>query len=268
MKRVVLSAILGVLGMAPAMFADVPDYMLNVNGITYCPSGTGATCSNNGGLAAAPVSSTVDETYGGTGPGTVNMTYSPGVGSYNIGLWVFEMLYPASGQNEYGATGGGSPSAGEKWQIDTPDYDIAYDPNTGLPTGAGSIIANTSAFTLANTNYIPGTLSQYSYNCGPSVNCNDYTSMSLSYNFTLGTNQDEVLSFSVSTTAPASGFYLMQVAPVDSANTSEIDYYYSATAATQNLSSGTPEPSFGIPMLALAGILCLAIRRRSAAVQG
>jgi len=270
MKRLILCAILGVLGMEPAMFADVVDYMLNVNGTTYCPSGTAATCSSTGGLGAAGATGTLDTSYGGTGLGTVNLTLNPGAGSYNVDLWVFEELFTPSAQNEYGLSGG-SLGAGESWQIDTPDYNLPGDPNTGLPAGAGSIIANTTANTLANTNYIPGTLSQYAYDCGPSPNCNDYTSMALGYNFTLGANQEEVLSFNVSTTQPTSGFYLQQVAPVDGANPSQIDYYYTATATTVPVCTGpacsaVPEPSSFVPLLAFVGVLWLAVRRRSAAV--
>jgi hypothetical protein len=269
MKRLILCAILGVFGMATTMFGDVVDYMLNVNGTTYCPATTEATCTSTGGLAAAGATGTLDTTFGGTGLGTVDLTFNPGsAGTYNAGFWVFEELFPPSGQNEYG-TSGGTLAAGQTWQIDTPDFDLPYDPNTGLPSGAGSIIANTAASTLDNTNYIPGTQSQYSYDCGPSPNCNDYTSMAQSFNFTLGAGQEEVLSFTVSTTKPT-GFYLEQIAPVDGANNTEIDYYYSASATTESVCtsdcSSVPEPSSLIPLLAFAGVLALVLRRRFAVV--
>ncbi len=270
MKKLILCALLGVFGMASSMFGDVVDYMLNVNGTTYCPATTQATCTSTGGLAAAGATGNLDTTFGGTGLGTVDLTFNPGApGTYNVGFWVFEELFPASGQNEYG-TSGGSLAAGQSWQIDTPDFALPYDPNTGLPSGAGSIIANTAASTLNDTNYIPGTLSQYAYDCGPSPNCNDYTSLAQSFNFTLGAGEEEVLSFSVSTTAPTSGFYLEQIAPKDGANNNEIDYYYTASASTESVCtsncSAVPEPSSSIPLLALAGVFALVLRRRRSVV--
>jgi hypothetical protein len=248
------------------MFADVVDYMLNVNGTTYCDVGTGATCTNTGLTTAPGVVSTLDTSFGGTGLGNVSLTFNPGAGTYNVGLWLFEELFPPSGQNEYGTTGG-SLASGQSWQIDVPDYDLGGDPNT---SATGTIIANTSAATLADTNGVPGGLSDYSFDCGPSPNCNDYTSLAQSFKFTLGANQEELLNFNVSTTKPTSGFYLEQIAPVDGANSTQIDYYYTASATTQSICtsncSPVPEPKSWIPLAAFLGILCLAVRRRSAVV--
>jgi hypothetical protein len=282
MKRLFLCAILGALGMAPAMFADVIDYMLNINGTTYCPSGTGATCSSTAGLGGAPgVTSTLDTSFDPTGNntppyglGTVNLTYNPGPGTYNVDLWLFEELVPNSGYDEYGTTGGSSLGAGESWQIDVPDYDYnaVTDPNFGgLPSGAGSIIANTAANTLSDTNYVPGTTDSFLNLCTGSTTCNDYTSMALGENFTLGAGQEELVSFTVSTTAPATGFYLEQIDPGITGTSAT--YYYSVTATPISVCTSvggndgcnpTPEPSSLIPLLGLAGILWFAVRRRSA----
>jgi hypothetical protein len=261
-----LSLILLVFGMAPAMFADVVDYMLNVNGTTYCPSYTAATCDNYTGFGGAGASSTIDDSYGGTGLGSVSMNFtSPG--TYDVGLWLFEELFPATGQNEYGASSG-SPAAGQTWQIDTPDYDYVsgFDPNFGgLAVGAGSIVANTAANTLDNTNYVPGTDSQYNFDCSGMTTCNDYTSMALAFHFSVGAGEQAHVSFLMSTTKPSSGFYLMQVAPVDDANSEEIDYYFNGAVSISPVGEGgggeVPEPkSFGL-MLA-AGLLVLLARRR------
>jgi hypothetical protein len=273
MKHLTLWAVLGVLGMAPAMFADVVDYMLNVNGTTYCPAGTGATCSSTGGLAAAGATGTLDTSFGGTGLGTVNLTFTLGVpGSYNVDLWLFEELVPASGYDEYGASGG-SPAAGQTWQIDVPDYNYnsVTDPNFGgLPAGAGSIIANTAGNSLSNTNYVPGTTDSFLNLCTGSANCNDYTSMALGQNFTLSSGEEEVLSFNVSTTAPRTGLYLEQIDPGITGTSAA--YFYSVTASTLQVCpedgqcNPVPEPGAMIPLLAFAGVLWLAIRRRSAQV--
>lgn len=267
MKRLISYAIFGVLGMAPAMFADIVDYMLNVNGTTYCDTGSGATCDFTGSLPSG-ITTTVDGTYGGTGLGTLSLTFNPGPGSYHVGAWLFEELFPATGYNEYGVAGG-SLGAGESWQIDVPDYDYnGSDPNFGsLPAGAGTIVANASANTLDNTNYVPGNTDAYDFVCTGLATCNDFTSMALAFNFTLGPSEEELLSFSISTTRPTSGFYLEQIAPVDGVNTSEINYFFTATATTMPTGiTGVPEPSSWIPLLAFVGFLAFAVRRRSAVV--
>src|SRR3984957_549560 len=269
MKRLLLCALLGVFVIAPAMFADVVDFMLNVNGTTYCDSGTGATCDVTGSLPGNVTTDTLDTTFGGTGLGTVSLTF--GAGTYNVGLWLFEELNPLSGYDEYGATGG-SLGAGESWQIDTPDYDYVngFDPNFGgLAAGAGSIVANTTAGSLADTNYLPGNSDAYDVLCSGSPTCNDFASGALAYNFTVSTGTD-TLSFTQSTTKPTSGFFLEQIAPVDGINLSEIDYYYTATLTANTCTvdcSPVPEPSSLIPMLAFAGVLVFLVwRRRTAAV--
>jgi MYXO-CTERM domain-containing protein len=272
MKRLLLCGILGVLGMAPAMFADVIDYLLNVNGTNYCDSGSGTGCSNTGFPSGPGDSSTLNTSFdttgnGGTpyGLGSVNLTFNPGAaGSYNVGLWLFEELTPNSGYDEYGATGG-SLGTGESWQIDTPDYDIGGDPNT---SATGAIIANTEANTLSDTNDVPGGVDSITGTC-PSPNCNDYTSLALSQDFTLATNQEELLSFTVSTTAPTSGFYLEQIDPGTITGV-PATYYYSVTAQTVSVCttgcSTVPEPSSWIPLGLFASVLvlALAVRRRSA----
>jgi MYXO-CTERM domain-containing protein len=275
MKRLILCAILGVLGMAPSMFADVVDYLLNVNGTLYCDQGSGvsAACagsggpSTNSGLTAAGATGTLDTSLGGTGLGTVNLTFDPGAaGSYNVGLWLFENLIPVSSYDEYGATGG-ALGAGQSWQIDTPDYYYsAFDPNT---SATGTIIANTEANTLSNTNDVPGGQDSITGCSSPAANCNDYTSLSLAQNFSLTADQEEVLTFTMSTTAPTSGFYLSQSDPGEVTG-SAVTYYYSETANTVCSAncgvSGVPEPSSWIPLLAFAGLLVFAVRRRASAV--
>jgi hypothetical protein len=271
-KRSLLGVVIGVLGMASSGFADITDFMLNVNGTTYCPSTGGYTCTNSAGLTGiAGLSSTLDTSLGGTGLGNVSLTFNPGAGNYNVNLWLFEQLFPATAQNEYGATGGTSLAAGESWQIDVPDGNYGGELGTA---GAGSIVANTAGSTLSNTNYVPGTQSNFdTTSCGyftggsAVATCNDYTSMALGYNFTLAAGQEEVLNFTVSTSAPTSGFYLEQIAPVDPANPTQMTYYYSATAVTQPVGVGAvPEPSYQWILGAVAAVFVLVARRRSSVV--
>ena len=250
---------LGVLGMAPAMFADVTDYLFNANGTSYCPStSTVGTCSNYGGLAAVPgLFTNLDMSNGGTGLGTLTLTYTPGAGSYNVDFWLFEQL-SQPGWNEYGNTGG-SPVSGQSWQIDVPDYD--YGGELGTP-GAGTIIANTQANTLANVNYVPGGTDDYNLTCFGIATCNDYVSMAMGFNFTLAAGQEEVVSFNVSTTAPSSGFYLEQIHPVDGANTAETDYFLTGSASAQPIGTTTPEPGSAILVGASMALVLFRFGRR------
>jgi len=260
--------VLVVLGMVPVMFADVPDYMLNINGTTYCPSGTGATCSNDGGLAAAPgTTSTLNTSFNGTGLGTVNVTFNPGsTGTFNVNLWLFENLATPA-YNEWGTTGGtdAGDQAGLSWQIDVPDYDYGGEL---APTNAGNIIANTAGSTLGDVNNVPGQTTDYLADCsGPT--CNDFTSTALGFNFTLAASQEELLTFKVSTTAPTSGFFLEQIHPVDGSNPTETDLFFAATATTQStvITTTTPEPGSVIFLATVAGIFLWAFRSRLAPVK-
>lgn len=253
---------LGVLVMAPAMFADVTDYLLNVNGTSYCPGfSTVAGCSNYGGFSAAGASSL----NLGTGLGTVNLTFNAGAGSYYVGFWLFEQL-SQPGYNEYGNTGG-APVGGQSWQIDVPDYDYIGELGTA---GAGSIIGNTLANTLASFNYIPGSDSSYAGGgfCAtfPDPTCNDYTSMAMGFNFTLDAGYKELISFNLSTKAPPSGFYLEQIHPVDGNNTSEVDYYLTGSASEQAIGTIVPEPGSWILLATLLALVLSRLRRRSATI--
>lgn len=256
------------LGATPAAFADVADYMLNVEGTTYCPSNTqtvdsAGLCTNGNGLAAAGLTvNTLDTAFpGGTGLGTVQLTIN-GAGNHFVDFWLFEELNPVVAQDEYGIVGG-SAGAGQSYQIDVPDH--TYVGELGTP-GAGSIVANTAANTLANTNYVPGTTPDDMFQCFGLATCNDYTSMAIGSQFSLGSNEEGVVNFTVSTTKPLSGFYLEQVAPVDSNNASEIDYFFTENTSIVPL-SGVPEPGFLAPLAGLGIVLGLVIRRRSSAVQ-
>lgn len=267
MKRrlVIICLCLGVLGLAPAMFADVTDYLFNVNGTSYCPASSDvASCSNLGGLGAVSgLSNGLDTSNGGTGLGSLTLTYNPGgPGTYNVGFWLFEQL-SQPGWNEYGSSGG-SAAAGQTWQIDVPDYDYnSTDPNFGfLASGAGTIIGNTLAGTLDGTNYVPGNTSEYLLGCSGDPTCNDYVSMAMGFGFTLSSGQEEVINFNVSTTRPASGFYLEQIHPVDGANASETDYFLTGSASTQPIGTTVPEPGSAMLVGGLLALLLTPIGRR------
>lgn len=263
---------LGALVTAPAMFADVTDYLLNINGSTYCPSSSTVACGSFGGFAAAGATSSLDLSSGGTGLGTVTVTISnTGSSSVtdNVGFWLFEQL-SQPGYNEYGNTGG-TAAGNQSWQIDVPDYDYIGELGT---SGAGSIIGNTIANTLANTNFIPGQDSTYDGGgfCAtfPDPTCNDYTSMAMAFQLTVDPGDQGVFTFNVSTTQPTSGFYLEQIHPVDGANGAETDYYFTGSAMEQPIGTQppptVPEPASWVLLATVAGLVLTLAKRRSARI--
>lgn len=86
--------------------------------------------------------------------------------------------------------------------------------------------------------------------------------MALGFNFTIGANQEEVLSFTASSTAPTSGFYIEQE---DSNGDAPI--YYSATATPESTVAGVPEPGSLVLLVIMLGILSFAFRSRIAAAK-
>ena len=260
----------------PAAFADnLQDAELNVNGTTYCGVSSSAPgCLNPpvfgpGGYSGLSTSGG----FTSTGQGTVTITVlGTACSSCNVDLWLFDPV-GVPFYNEYGATSG-SASTGESWQIDVPDYDA--DGNT--PALGGSIIANTDADTLANTNYVPGITDDYLLQCGANgggaanSNCNDNVSMALGFDFTSpGAGNEEIITFVASNSGcEGSGICLEDVHPVDGNNTSSTTLYYSASAESQPVCTGpscvvppppTPEPS---ALLMLGSSLCglLGFRRK------
>lgn len=275
MRRLTLCVgVLTVLGMAPAMFADIQDYMLNINGSTYCPA-LAVGCTSSGGLAAAP--GTVSTLNTSSGLGSVTVTFTGAPGTYNVNFWLFEELIPTTGLNEYGKVNG-APAAGQTYQIDVPDYDLGGDPNL---SAQGTIIANTAASTLANQNNVPGKiqLNGTTGDCeggpgpnGTSPNCNDFTSLAMGFSFTLTGGDEEVVTFSATSTAPA-GFSLQQVHPAGDPDlggaNAEMDYFLSGSAVNLPITVGpVPEPGSIVLLATLAGVVLWAFRRRAAKLQG
>jgi hypothetical protein len=223
------------LAVAPA-FCSTPalqDWEFNVNGTDYYPAG-GATLSTVPGLNSSAFNAT-------TGLGTLTLTFDPGTaGSYYVGAWFFD---PASVPfyNEYGVVNG-TPASGQTWQIDIPEYDA-----TSANIGSGTIIDNLAAETLDDTNTVPGTLSNYLFNCGANgggsanPDCNDLVSMAQGFNFTLTAGEEEVITLSLSLSNPG-GFTTEEVHPVDGHNTSATDVFYSGSAATESAVAPPPPP--------------------------
>lgn len=236
------------IGAVPAFSDELQDWEFNVNGTDYYPA-EGDTFASVPGLNSSSFNST-------TGLGTLQLTFNPGsAGSYYVGAWFFDPI-AVPFYNEYGAVNG-SPAAGQSWQVDIPDYDS--DSNH-----SGDIIGNLESASLDNTNHIPGISDNYLNECTTGSNCNDVVSMALGFNFTLGANQEEVITLALSSTQPG-GFSLEDIHPVDGNNSSASEIFYAGSAVTQASSGPPPPPTVPEPAswcLVVTGIAFGAIARR------
>jgi len=237
MKKVAF-AVLGLAVLAcvqpRSAFADITlqESNINVNGTQYYD-----TFSVSGLNTAG-----FDQT---TGLGSLTLTYNPGPGTYFVTAY-FDLELGVPFFNEYG-TVTGSPVSGQSWQIDDPWF--------------GTIFGNAQGNSLDNTNHIAGAVDNYLGSCGSvydpgCANSNDDVSWAMGFAFTLGANQEEVITLLLSQTAPGSGFYLGQVHPIDPNNATAVNAYFSGSAMTEPISTTTPES--GTWMLLITG-LCLLV---------
>jgi hypothetical protein len=239
------------LTVTPAFSSILQDWEFNINGTDYYPAG-GATFGTVPGLDASGINTT-------TGLGSATITFSPGAaGSYYLGAWFFDPV-AVPFYNEYGAKNG-SPASGESWQIDIPEYDAV-----SANIGTGTIIDNLANGALNNTNTVPGTTTNYLHNCGAygggaaNPNCNDIVSMALGFNFTLASNQYEVITLTLGTSNPG-GFSLEDIHPVDGSNTTQSAVYFSASSMAVTVGTPPPPPP-GVPEPASAflGVIGVAL---------
>jgi hypothetical protein len=198
-------------------FADpvLTDVLFNVNGST-----------TEGSFAITGMNTSGYNTS--TGLGTLVYTYNPGTSGTSFFDVMFDLdINSAAFFNEYG-TRVGTAGAGFTWEIG--DYSSTTPPD---------VFDDTANNTLGNVNLLPGQTSNYSGSCsGPT--CNGDAALAMGYSFTLGSAEEEIITMNLSTTAPASGFYLDQTHPVDPADSTRQDVYFTMSATTK--STGTPPP--------------------------
>ncbi len=120
--------------------------------------------------------------------------------------------------NEYGDTGG-TPQAGQSWEIDGPEY--------------GDILGNVLGGALDNTNGVP-------------AGSEEDVSMAMGWDFTLGAGQTAMITLTLSELMP-SGFYLAQTDP-ESLNVAggPAPYhtiYFSSKMTTMGGNPVVPEPA-------------------------
>jgi hypothetical protein len=260
-KNVALFALLLLWGILPSGVRagttdSLQDALFNVNG-TVTEGSLAIPGLNASGFNAT------------TGEGTLVFTFSPGAaGSYYFDAW-FDNDLNVPFFNEYGAVSG-TPSAGQTWEIGDP---TAYY-NSGLPPGGlgpgVDIVDDTALNVLSSANSLPGNASNYLDNCAAGSTCNGDASMAMGFSFSLTATQYETITLNLSQTAPGGGFYLQQIHPVDPSNTSELDLYFTGSAATSGQGGTTPEPGTLILVSTAVALLVLfrsrEYRRRSAKV--
>jgi hypothetical protein len=233
MKRLALAALgfafLG-FGMPSLASADsLQDVVFNLNGTS-----PGDNSYAVPGLDSSAFNAT-------TGKGTLVLTYDPGAaGSYFFDAW-FDNELSTPFYNEYGAVSG-TPASGQTWEIGDAQIYYNYPGPFPAPTGTdpGDDTYNNS---LTDTNYLPGTMDNYLNDCGDGADCNGDASMAMGFAFTLGADQEEVITLNLSETNPGSGFYLEQIHPSDPNNPTETDLYFSGSAQTESTVPTVPEPS-------------------------
>jgi len=155
-----------------------------------------------------------------SGLGTITIT-SAGAGSHSVIAFFDHEIDEETNTffNEFGSTVG-APAAGQSWEIDEPGYKY------------GDIYDNFTVGALDNSNGVPSSAPED-------------VSMALGWNFILGAGETAYLNLLLSTTAPTSGFYLVQTDP-----DSQASLYFSSTLDIR--SSSVPEP--GLLFLLVTGL--------------
>jgi hypothetical protein len=263
-----LGALIALAGIgAQRAVADTPtllDLWFNEDGTFVQDSGTGAPGVNEGGLNEV------------TGIGTITFTDTTASSGY-FGVFINEAVGTPY-WDEYGSTSE-SPSSGESWEIGNVPY-IGGSPSCATSYGAslpGYVDTCSSTFTDAQKGTLGDTNGQplgsgANFNTGDCVSstpgaCNGDVAAALGYSYDLSAGDEEIITVTISQSAPSSGFYIDQTNPcednpcADGVTPTVGKVYYSLSAEEQQIPTGaTPEPSTWLLML--SGLLILAWRMR------
>jgi hypothetical protein len=256
--------------------------------LTFSAAAFADSVSLQGALVNSSTAGIADPTAGGTPRLTGTLDATTGLGAITFtdtkpGLGFFDIFVDLSlskpFSNEFGATGGSSLATGQSWQIDVPDYwcNTPACQSIGLPSGTpdpndptANIISNTLANNLSDQNGVPGNLSNFLNDCGAEPNavspaqnslCNNDVALAMGFTYILPAGSQEIISFTVSQTAPASGFFLEQLHPIDAANLSGAGQVFLSGSARQV--SAIPEPSTLAILILVVAVLMFSGARRT-----
>lgn len=213
--------LLALAGAAQAGQIDPFESCVNVNGAIY---DVGAGCADSDGAAPGNVADTIetDTTAADEGLGSVIITLSE-IGDFFIGMFVdWEVVEEENTFFDEDFGSGGTLAAGQSFEVDEPGYGAEY---------FGDIF---------EFNFLDGTLDNAflqnsTTNEGiDSGNAPEDISLALGWNFSLAAGQTAVVSFLLSDTQPADGFWLSHSDPL-----SEFEFFFSSTLA---ISGGEPGP--------------------------
>jgi hypothetical protein len=192
---------------------------------------------------------------GGTTPGlgTFTYTFTGAPGTYTVSLY-FDYDAATPYYNEYGTiNNAGSAQAGVSYEIfnaSSPTSNIKLFTVTGIALGETYGLAD-------DTNHVPVGGSNDPFGACTTSPCNADVGMALTYQFTLGANQEAILSAVASTTNPG-GFSLETTHPVDGNNATATNVYLTGSDAIVAVTGGSsPEPSTWVLLgsaLALLGV--------------
>lgn len=174
---------------------------------------------------------TGDPPLGTSGLGTISFIVT-GAGLHNVDLFVdHELSEPQNTfSNEIGNVFG-VPAAGQSWEIDEPGFSF------------GNIYSNFTASSLDNSN--------------PAASWPDDVSMALGWDFLLAAGETATVSFTLSETAPTSGFYLAHSDPA-----SRETVYFSSALRVDGGGTRVPDGGSAIALLGASVALMAALRRK------
>lgn len=235
--QILASAVAGALslGIASTQAADIElvEWLIHLDGFTYGNLYGGDALSSIPGINDVGF----DEA---TGLGTLTIDVT-GAGSHTV-LGFFDHQIDADANTYYNELGevAGMLAPGQSWEIDEP-----LGPMFG---GFGDIYDNVIAGTLDNTNAI----NSMAFPVGDDV------SMATGYDFTLLAGEIATITWILSSTEPASGFYLHQYDVDSFPGDPDADIYLS----TANEIEGGSAPIPASALLLLAGLAAAAAGRR------